>query len=162
MPLAAVTALQGLRAAGLQPGQDVLIAGASGGVGTFAVQIAKHLGARVTGICSGRHVDLVRRLGAGHVIDYTKQDFTTGAARYDLVFPEMLHTDYTGAGWVPQFIDYLSLSLLDRYRGQPDRHLSHQAMGQGPHDARSSRVDRPGRARDRLCRQPSVVSRRAP
>jgi NADPH:quinone reductase-like Zn-dependent oxidoreductase len=86
VPLAAVTALQGLRAGGLQQGQDVLIAGASGGVGTFAVQIAKHLGARVTGICSGRHVGLVRRLGAEHVIDYTKQDFTTGAARYDLVF----------------------------------------------------------------------------
>jgi len=86
VPLAAVTALQGLRAGGLRPGQDVLIVGASGGVGTFAVQIAKHLGARVTGICSTRHVDMVRRLGAGHVIDYTKQDFTTGAARYDLVF----------------------------------------------------------------------------
>ena len=86
VPLAAVTALQGLRAGGLQQGQDVLIAGASGGVGTFAVQIAKHRGARVTGVCSARHVDMVRRLGAGQVIDYTKHDFTTGAARYDLVF----------------------------------------------------------------------------
>jgi NADPH:quinone reductase-like Zn-dependent oxidoreductase len=86
VPLAAVTALQGLRAGGLQPGQDVLIAGASGGVGTFAVQIATHLGARVTGVCSGRHVDLVRRLGAEHVIDYTKHDFTVGAVHYDLVF----------------------------------------------------------------------------
>jgi NADPH:quinone reductase-like Zn-dependent oxidoreductase len=86
VPLAAVTALQGLRAGGLRPGQGVLIAGASGGVGTFAVQIAQHLGARVTGVCSTRHVDLVRRLGAEQVIDYTKQDFTTGAARYDLVF----------------------------------------------------------------------------
>jgi NADPH:quinone reductase-like Zn-dependent oxidoreductase len=86
VPLAAVTALQGLRAGGLQAGQDVLIAGASGGVGTFAVQIAKHLGARVTGVCSTQHVDLVRRLGAAQVIDYTRQDFTTGAARYDLVF----------------------------------------------------------------------------
>jgi NADPH:quinone reductase-like Zn-dependent oxidoreductase len=86
VPLAAVTALQGLRAGGLRLGQDVLIAGASGGVGTFAVQFAKHLGARVTGICSTQHVDMVRRLGAEQVIDYTKQDFTTGAARYDLVF----------------------------------------------------------------------------
>jgi NADPH:quinone reductase-like Zn-dependent oxidoreductase len=86
VPLAAVTALQGLRAGGLRPGQDVLIAGASGGVGTFAVQIAGHLGARVTGICSTRHAGLVRRLGAEQVIDYTKQDFTPGAARYDLVF----------------------------------------------------------------------------
>jgi NADPH:quinone reductase-like Zn-dependent oxidoreductase len=84
VPLAAVTALQGLRAAGIRPGQHVLIIGASGGVGTFAVQIAKHLDAQVTGVCSTPHVDLVRRLGAEHVIDYTKQDITTSAARYDL------------------------------------------------------------------------------
>jgi NADPH:quinone reductase-like Zn-dependent oxidoreductase len=84
VPLAAVTALQGLRAGGIQPGQHVLIIGASGGVGTFAVQIARHLGAQVSGVCSTRHADLVRRLGAEHVIDYTKQDFTHGAARYDL------------------------------------------------------------------------------
>jgi NADPH:quinone reductase-like Zn-dependent oxidoreductase len=84
VPLAAVTALQCLRAGGIQPGQHVLIIGASGGVGTFAVQIAKHLGAQVSGVCSARHVDLVRRLGAEQVIDYTKQDFTSGAARYDL------------------------------------------------------------------------------
>ncbi len=84
VPLAAVTALQGLRAGGIQPGQHVLIIGASGGVGTFAVQIARHLGAQVTGVCSTRHADLVRRLGAEQVIDYTKQDFTLGAARYDL------------------------------------------------------------------------------
>ena len=84
VPLAAVTALQCLRAGGIQPGQQVLIIGASGGVGTFAVQIAKHLGAQVSGVCSTGHVDLVRRLGAGQVIDYTSQDFTTGAARYDL------------------------------------------------------------------------------
>ena len=84
VPLAAVTALQCLRAGGIRPGQHVLIVGASGGVGTFAVQIAKHLGAQVTGVCSTGHVDLVRRLGAGHVIDYTAQDFTTGATRYDL------------------------------------------------------------------------------
>ena len=86
VPLAAVTALQGLRAGGIQPGQHVLIIGASGGVGTFAVQLATHLGAQVTGVCSTAHVDLVRRLGAGQVIDYTKQDFTTGAALYDLAF----------------------------------------------------------------------------
>jgi len=86
VPLAAVTALQGLRAGGLRAGQEVLIAGASGGVGTFAVQIARHLDARVTGVCSTRHVDLVRRLGAEQVIDYTGHDFTTGAGRYDVVF----------------------------------------------------------------------------
>ena len=84
VPLAAVTALQGLRAAGIQPGQHVLVIGASGVVGTFAVQIARHLGAQVTGVCSTRHADVVRRLGAGQIIDYTKQDFTLGAARYDL------------------------------------------------------------------------------
>jgi NADPH:quinone reductase-like Zn-dependent oxidoreductase len=84
VPLAAVTALQGLRAAGMQPGQRVLIVGASGGVGTFAVQIARHLGAQVTGVCSTPNLDVVHRLGAEHVIDYTKQDFTLGAVRYDL------------------------------------------------------------------------------
>jgi NADPH:quinone reductase-like Zn-dependent oxidoreductase len=86
VPLAAVTALQGLRAGGIAAGQRVLVIGASGGVGTFAVQIARHLGAQVTGVCSTPHVDLVRRLGAEEVIDYTKQDFTHGAARYDLAF----------------------------------------------------------------------------
>jgi NADPH:quinone reductase-like Zn-dependent oxidoreductase len=86
VPLAAVTALQGLRAGGIRAGQHVLIVGASGGVGTFAVQIATHLGAQVTGVCSTPHVDVVRRLGAERVIDYTTQDFTLGAARYDLVF----------------------------------------------------------------------------
>jgi NADPH:quinone reductase-like Zn-dependent oxidoreductase len=72
VPLAAVTALQGLRAGGIRPGQHVLIMGASGGVGTFAVQIARHQGARVSGVCSARHADVVRRLGAGHVIDYAE------------------------------------------------------------------------------------------
>jgi NADPH:quinone reductase-like Zn-dependent oxidoreductase len=86
VPMAAVTALQGLRAGGIQPGQHVLIIGASGGVGTFAVQIAAHLGAQVTGVCSTPHADLVRRLGAGAVVDYAKQDFTAGADRYDLAF----------------------------------------------------------------------------
>ncbi len=86
VPLGAITALQGLRAGGLQAGQHVLVIGASGGVGTFAVQIAKHLGAEVTGVCSAGNVDLVRHLGADHVIDYTSQDILTGPARYDLVF----------------------------------------------------------------------------
>ncbi|MFL6576865.1 MAG: NAD(P)-dependent alcohol dehydrogenase [Povalibacter sp.] len=86
IPIAAVTALQGLRDHGqLRAGQKVLINGASGGVGTFAIQIAKALGAEVTGVCSTRNVDLVQSLGADHVIDYSKQDFTEGTERYDMV-----------------------------------------------------------------------------
>jgi NADPH:quinone reductase-like Zn-dependent oxidoreductase len=86
VPVAAITALQGLRDKGrLQPGQKVLINGASGGVGTFAVQIAKALGAEVTGVCSTRNVELVRSLGADHVVDYTQEDFTRSDQRYELM-----------------------------------------------------------------------------
>ena len=85
-PVAALTALQGLRKHGkIQPGQNVLINGASGGVGTFAVQFAKIFGAHVTAICSARNADLVRSLGADHVIDYAQEDFSSGSARYDLI-----------------------------------------------------------------------------
>jgi NADPH:quinone reductase-like Zn-dependent oxidoreductase len=86
VPVAALTALQGLRDKGrIQPGQQVLINGAAGGVGTFAVQIAKSFGAEVTGVCSARNADMVRSLGADRVIDYGQQDFTKNAQRYDLI-----------------------------------------------------------------------------
>ena len=86
VPVAGITALQALRDHGrIQKGHHVLINGASGGVGTFAVQIAKALGAHVTGVCSGKNVDMVRSIGADHVIDYTKEDYWLSGKQYDLI-----------------------------------------------------------------------------
>src|SRR5205085_4356854 len=87
IPVAGLTALQGLRDKGrVRAGQQVLINGAAGGVGTFAVQIAKSLGAEVTGVCSGSNVEMLLSIGADKVIDYTQADFTKGAERYDVIF----------------------------------------------------------------------------
>jgi NADPH:quinone reductase-like Zn-dependent oxidoreductase len=101
VPQAATTALQGLRDTGqIQPGQKVLINGASGGIGTFAVQIAKSFGAEVTGVCSTRKMDMVRSIGADHVIDYTQEDFTQKEQRYDLIIDIVANrsvSDYTRA-----------------------------------------------------------------
>lgn len=96
VPTSACTALQGLRDHGkIQPGHKVLINGASGGVGPFAVQIARALGAEVTGVCSTRNVELVRSLGANHVIDYTREDFTQAGQRYDLILDNVANHSFT-------------------------------------------------------------------
>jgi NADPH:quinone reductase-like Zn-dependent oxidoreductase len=92
IPMSGLTGLQALRDVGkVQPGQKVLINGAGGGIGTFAVQIAKSFGAEVTGVCGTSKVDLVRSLGADHVIDYTREDFTEGDERYDVILDNVLN-----------------------------------------------------------------------
>lgn len=140
VPIAGVTALQGLRDhVHVHAGQKLLINGASGGVGTFAVQIAKAYGADVTAVCSTRNVELVRSLGADHVIDYTQQDFTQGAKRYDAVFdmvgnrsprivrrvltPEGIYLGIGGGGpdedpWIGAFLGMIKARVLSPFVSQ--------------------------------------------
>jgi NAD(P)-dependent dehydrogenase (short-subunit alcohol dehydrogenase family) len=128
VPVAAVTALQGLRDVGeVQPGQAVLINGASGGVGTFAVQIPKTLGADVIGVCSIRNAELIRSLGADHVIDYTRENVTRSGQRYD---PRPRRP--APAGSLPR-------------RADPDRHAGPGERLRRPGHRASCNVDSPSR-----------------
>jgi NADPH:quinone reductase-like Zn-dependent oxidoreductase len=136
VPTAALTALHALRdEAKLRPGQQVLVNGASGGVGTFAVQIAKSLGAEVTGVCSSRNVEMVRSIGADHVIDYTKEDFTKSGRGYDLILdnvgsrsfsdyrraltPGGTHLPNTGHGGMRFVVKAYLLSAVMRQHARP-------------------------------------------
>jgi NADPH:quinone reductase-like Zn-dependent oxidoreductase len=136
VPSASMAALHALRDQGkVQPGQSVLINGASGGVGTFSVQVAKALGAEVTGVCSTRNVDMVRSIGANHVIDYTKEDFVESERRYDLIVdnvgnrsfsdyrraltPEGIHQPNTGHGGMSYVIKAYLLSAFMRQHASP-------------------------------------------
>ncbi|TYB63253.1 NAD(P)-dependent alcohol dehydrogenase [Nonomuraea sp. PA05] len=134
VPTSAQTALQALRDKGrLAPGQRVLVNGAAGGIGTFAVQLAKAYGAEVTGVCGGGNVELVRSIGADHVIDYTKEDFTRTGHRYDVVLDNVgnrrvadcrriltptgtyLHNNGTGGRWVGVMSRIAGLSVLNLF-----------------------------------------------
>jgi len=127
VPVAGLTALQGLRdKAQIQPGQKVLVNGAAGGVGTFAVQIAKSLGADVTGVCSTRNVEMVRSIGADHVIDYSQEDLTRGGQHYDVMFDLVANHSFSARRRVlnPKGI-YIGAGVLG-LGGSMARLLAHQ------------------------------------
>lgn len=149
VPLAATTALQGLRDAGrIASGQHVLINGASGGVGTFAVQIAKARGAEVTGVCSARNVELVRSLGADHVVDHTREDFAATGQRYDVIFDLVGNRSLTDCrrALTPTGTLVLSAGRGNRWLGPIGRVAAAMVMTPFVSQRMSTLLARPGRA----------------